>query len=253
MKKILSIAVVLLMEIAGVTVRAQQVARIAGEGSYLNIREKPSSDSKIIGTFKAGELFYVLAEEDSWRKATSIYSKEGYVFSPRIELIDSLPDAQLQNLFNHIFENEKVYADNFSLAFSKYNSVKKKFNSRTDSLNDAKARRQLENYYDGKFSPLVEMYADYFCRTADTVTLQNLFAAIWANNGSANESPAWCLGKCFVCNSALMKKQIAQLTIAQQKYIESQTEYGLYNVYDVDVDSTDSNAEFNALLLLLNE
>ena len=50
-----------------------------------------------------------------------------------------------------------------------------------------------------------------------------------------------------------MKKQIAQLPVAQQKYFESQTEYGLYTIYDVDVDSIDSNAEFNALLLLLNE
>ena len=100
---------------------------------------------------------------------------------------------------------KRFFADNFSLAFSKYNAVKKKFNNRTDSLNNVKARRQLENYDDEKFSPLVDIYADYFCRSADTVTLQNLFAAIWANTGSANESPAWCLGKCFVCNSALMK------------------------------------------------
>ncbi len=253
MKKILSIAAILLMEIVGVTVHAQQLARIAGEGSYLNIRKLPGSDSKIIGTFKAGELFYVEAEEDSWRKATGIYNKEGFVYSPRIELIDSLPDAQLRNLFNHVFENEKLIAENYTRSLMKYNFDKKKFNNRADSIDSFKAGVLHDKYSDEKYSPLVELYPDFFRRTADTVTLKNLFAACRADIGSANEAPDWCLGNCFICNSALMKQLMARLPSEQRKNIEGRIEFGLYNVYDADIDSTDTNVEFDALLLELDK
>ena len=249
MKKILSIAAFLLMEIVGVTVHAQQPARIAGEGSYLNIRQQPSSDSKIIGTFKAGELFYVEAEEDSWRKATGIYNKEGFVYSPRIELIDSLPDAQLQNLFNHVFENEKELAENFNATVNKFGISGKNFHDKADSLNCLSARKKLEQFGDKKYLPLVSIYPNYFYRTADTVTLQNLFDAVWADIGSADETPGYSLGQCFICDSALMKQQISYLPAEERKHIQTQDEFGLYNVYDVETYSTSANAEFNAFLL----
>lgn len=204
--------------------QAQQLARIANGDSYLNIRTRESSDSKIIGSFQASEFFYVQPDSTNWWKAKSINGKEGFVYRGRVQLIDSLPEAQLRNLFSNVFENEKELAENYANTFLKYNFETRRWSSRPDSIISLKAQKVLAKYSREKYSPMLEIFGDYFCHTSDTPTLKILFSIFEVDKLSSSQSPGWCLATCYICSPEIISNFIAQLPPPQKEIIKSDME-----------------------------
>ena len=67
-----------------------------------------------------------------------------------------------------------------------------------------------------KYSPILPIFSDYFCKTKDSVTLKQFFATTWADNGSANEMPSFAFGDCFVCHSDIVLRQLKSVKDTEQ-------------------------------------
>ena len=202
-----------------------KLARISDKDGFTNVREGQGADFKIIGIINTEEFFYCESTNTEWIKVQVIkYTEkvkqfEGFIHKSRVEYIDSLPDTIKKKLILDIFEQHKRYADKFHAS-------------------DSTARRAivlaLENHSDARYSPILPVFARYFCKTQDVLLLNKLFSTILADKGSANEMPSFTLGDCFICGTELVIQQLKNLkNKTQRSIIVGDIEWGLHNYFNV--------------------
>lgn len=206
-----------------------KVARINDKDGFTNIREGQGAEFKIVGTLTAEDFFYCEQSNSDWWKASAIKLNdrgqqiEGYIFKDKVQFLSTLPDTTKRKLIQTVFETHKQLATNFQ------NAWKSK-----DSLAYRTTRSALENYSDSKYDPILDIFPNYFCKTLDSITLNLFFAAIWTDNGSANEMPSFAIGDCFVCHADVVLRQLKSVKDNEQlKLIVHDIEWGLRNHFNV--------------------
>ena len=222
------------------TVKAdEKLARINDKDGFTNIRNGEGTDFKVVGTVNKDDFFYCELTNSEWYKVTALKwteagsQLEGYIHKSKVQFIDDLPDTTKKRIIETIFETQKQSANKFQNAWRS-----------KDSLAYQTTVRALEDYSDNKYSPILPIFAYYFCKTRDIGTLNKLFATIWADKSSANEEPSFTLGDCFVCNSDIVLKQLKNIKSKEQRQLLiSDIEWGLrfrFNMPDEDLGIPDN-------------
>jgi hypothetical protein len=71
---------------------------------------------------------------------------------------------------------------------------------------------------------------------------------MWADNGSANEIPAFSIGECFICKPDMIIEQLKKIKDPEQKNLFlNHIEWGLLNHFNVEENEKSNNNEFNEL------
>ena len=236
MKKVFTVVIFFTAELITATAQ-KRLARIANGDNYLNIREQESSDSRIIGSIEAGDFFYVTPDEDIWWAAQSLSGKTGYVFHSRVELIDSLPPSELKNLFSNVFENEKEIALNYSFISSKFSLTKKKWESKSDSINFKKTKSLLSKYSREKVFPLLNVFPSYFCQADDSDLARVFLSTFIISSLSDSGEVKNCFARCYRCDSVLVEKIISYFPVLDQKKMQQLIDSIQKNIYPEDRDS----------------
>lgn len=235
----------------------RKIAQIDDKDNYTNIRFGQGNNFKVVGTINNSELFYCEPTDTSdWYEVLALKwdnsgnAIKGYIHKSRIKIIENLKPIDQQYIIESVLEKQKSYAEEFLFANSKYDRKDLRWNSKTDSIAYRKAVDKLETYSETNYNAILEVLPGYFCKTNDEKIIQLLFEAIWADRGSANESPSFSIGKCFTCNSDMLIELLQQSKNEEKKEdLKNQIDWGLQNIFWTvkDGDNKPSNEEYKTL------
>jgi hypothetical protein len=206
-----------------------KVAQINDPDGFTNIRKGPSKDTEITGKILKNDFFYCeVSYTSDWYKVTAQQwdgfgrQTSGYMHKSRIRIIEDTPlDEQKQII-------EKVLLRHKELSDSTHPFLKKKRQSKKDSIEYKKLISESMDEVDKRFDPILEVLPKYFCKSKDSTIINLFFDTIWADKGSANESPSLSLGECFVCDSELILYLIKQIHHKDKRnFIIDDVEFGL--------------------------
>jgi hypothetical protein len=219
-----------------------RLAIINDPDGFTNIRSGQGKEYPVVSTINKDEFFYCDLTNSEWVKVIALKWQngnqvEGYIHRSRVQLVENLDFERQKELIKQILDKQRILANNFQKAWKS-----------KDSLAYRTTVRELELYSETKYSPILDIFPKYFCETKDTVILDLFYSTIWADKGSANETPSFAIGECFICNSDLVINQLQSIVNKEQKdLIYDQVEWGLMNTFEVEEDGQSDNIEFNQL------
>lgn len=156
---------VLLLMSALVARADMKLARISDKDGYTNIRQGQGINFKVVATVVDNEFFYCEPSDAEWLKVLVVQwiAKDGqvagFIHRSRVQYIASLPDAAQQSIIRGVFDKQALYANRFH---------------RSDSISYHAAVTLLQNHSDERYSPVLDIFPDYFCRTKDAALLKKL-------------------------------------------------------------------------------
>ncbi|MBT8326713.1 MAG: SH3 domain-containing protein [Bacteroidia bacterium] len=219
---------------------------IKDSDGFTNVRSGPGTHFDVIDTLFKEDFFYFKFENNSdWAKVTAWKGRqiEGFIHKSRIQEVKNLNDKSLKEIIIKVLERQRTLADSFRAAWKA-----------KDSLSYRTTIRELENFNDTKYDPILEVIPEYFCSTNDDEIINKFFATMWSDKGSANEMPSFSIGDCFVCNPDLVIKLLDKITDNEQKkLIIGHIEWGLINRYDVDEEGNSEDKKYNKLIEILKK
>lgn len=225
-----------------------KLAIINDPDGFTNVHNGKGNEFPIIATINKGEFFYCdLSTNNEWIKILAMKWKdgsqvEGYIHRSRIQLVEKLDNLKQKELIKQILTEQRVLAQNFQ------NALKTKDNHKYKTT-----VKELGRYSDITYSPILEILPKYFCTTNDREILQLLYKTIWADKGSANETPSLSLASCFTCKPEIVIEELRKLKSKEEKkLIFDDIKWGLLNNFNVEEDEKSDNKEFNKLKLHLD-
>lgn len=196
-----------------------ELARINDADGYVNIRSAKGVNSEIKGVIEEGKFFLCEPTNKSWWKVNNLYSLTGFVHKSRITLIKDLSDQEQLELIEYSMEvlrNNRNRYDSLRLMITN--------EERMDLV------RELEKFEDTNYTPLNSFIAKLFCKRKNVNLLQEFLKTMVINSKSANETPAWTLGDCYLCYADLVLKEINKFKGSNREYLLDMLEFGFENV-----------------------
>jgi len=233
-----------------------KLAIIVDKDGFSNLRELPDIESSIIDTIRQNEFVYCESLindwykiwEYKWYKSGINRSRQitGYVHKSRVKLIENLTIVEQQkiilktlNEYNDFTkERNEWYKDNYDIKTNTYKdssgSLKNKYYSYAGA-----------DITDNKFDPILHYIETYYCKTHDIEVLNRLFSILYENQGSANEQPAWSLGKCFICSPSQIVNVLSKMDYEKARVIKGHIYFGLAMNFKVNTeDSIPTNKDY---------
>lgn len=97
----------------------------------------------------------------------------------------------------------------------------------------AQLREKVEKYAEGPLEHALDSAVQLICGTENTEILHALFHVTLVTSDSGSESPAWSLGRTFVCKPAFVAKEFKALQRPQQRSLYEALSIGFENaVYE---------------------
>lgn len=179
-----------------------------------------------------GDFIYCEKNPQSWWPAQSVVDHQsGFVPADQVALINELPLAAQKVLFDSIFRAYQQLADTFRVQIAA-----------SKQTNQTAMRQRVEAFNDEKFDPLLGEFADYFRKSQDTATLQQLFATLWADRGSQSEMPSVALAQCFANHPERVIAALRQLDTEACEAMLEIIAHGIDNqIYLDDNEKLDTN------------
>jgi hypothetical protein len=215
---------ILAIQTIALPLRAQwKLARIKGPNTIVEVRQGKGTKFHSVDTIKTNELFYCKASNSDWWKVSTFPDDSGYVHKSRIQLIESLTNVSMRALLLSVFRQHKDLAERFKEALRT-----------NDSIAYQNTRRKFEEHHEMRYAPLLEFFTIYFCETGDTLLLRKLLLTMWADHGTADESPSFAVGDAFVCKPKTFADVLRVLPTEQKAFILDSIDWGLLNRYDIN-------------------
>jgi hypothetical protein len=219
-----------------------KVARINDSDGYSFIRKDKSLKSEIVDKVFKDELFYADKQTSEWIKVRLIrwddfQQIEGYIHHSRVQFIEDLTTTDQKDLLSRVLKKHTYLATNFRKVCS--TKLKTGYNETV---------KALEGHHETKYEAILQVIPIYFAKTSDRDLLTEWLNCMWADRGSASESPSFALGECFRSHPDIVLNSIVKInnTIQRQILLEK-VEWGLLNIFEVTEGNTSSNKEFNRL------
>lgn len=125
---------------------------------------------------------------------------------------------------------ESVKPSDVAAVFAQYESLNSAYLLSVGSPSEARLRAEVEKYAEGPLESALASAVELVCRTGNAETLRALFHVIVATQNSASESPAWSLGRVFVCRADLVEAEFAALPATQRRSLYEMMNFGFENV-----------------------
>jgi hypothetical protein len=196
-----------------------ELAMINDPDGYVNIRADKSTDSEILFKIMEGDFFLCKPTTDNWWKVDNFYSRSGFAHISRIRLIRDLTEKQQHDLIINSITGLNDYR-------LKYDSL------RLILPNEERMKllREFEDFEETIYTPLLPFLSGLFCKNKDTDLLDKYLKIMIINQMSANESPAWTLGDCYLCQPDLVIKRIDNYSGKDRGFLRSMLIFGFENV-----------------------
>jgi len=183
---------------------------------FTNVRSGKGTNFSVVAILEKDDFFYAdIKDGQDWIKIVALkwidgIQVEGYIHKSRIQPVKTLNLKRQEKIIKDILAEQQRCAEAFT--------------------NEGQSVWVLSNHSEIKYSPVLEIFPQYFCKTKDTTLLQLFYSVMWADSGSANEVPSFTIGECFICDPQSVIYQIELLSNKeQQEFILDKIEWGLYN------------------------
>ena len=181
--------------------------------------------SIVVDTIFQGELFFFSPTEENWWNVFKMWNSEGYIHSSRIKNIKALTTIEKKDLIDSIF--------NIEIKLSSISLYKQTHQERENS----------KIFWEERFTPILEMFAEYICETKDKELFEKFKTIIYQNGGSADETPSWTLGMIFVCQPDWTIEMIT--TATGYSVLKDHLKWGFMNVVPYVEDSKEYKALYD--------
>ncbi len=223
-----------------------QIGIIKSTGDFTFVRNGQGEEFKVIDTLFNGDFFnFDNMEKSEWVKVTSWQGKqiEGFINKSAFQVVENLDKKQQKEIILDVLSQFYILANKLNL------SIKS-----NDSKNLEVDSNELKYFSESKYETILEFIPKFFCSTNDTDIIPILLSGMWANKGSASETPAFSIGECFICNPNLIIQQVIKIENEEEKLlICDNIEWGILNHFKVGEDEKSENKEYNKLMKLLEE
>ncbi len=141
---------------------------------YTNIRSGQGTEFEVIGKLFEDEIFlYSPVDSSNWWVVYKYWNLYGFVHKSRIKDISTFTAQELKPKLSAIFRQElKLFREESS---------------------------EWMDFHEKTFNHSLGMFESYVCRTKDEEMFKLFISILQAEDGSADESPAFALGKVFLC------------------------------------------------------
>ena len=185
-----------------------EYAKINDPDGFTNIREGEGTDSKIIDKLYKDEFFlYNASEKGNWVKIHKMWNVEGFVHKSRIQPLNELSDELQKTLITGIFNKE-------------IELHKKHMNYELKS-------NEYQNFHEEKFNPILDLLSYFLCKNQDDELINKFLDYIIETPGSADEHPAWIIGKIYICKPNWI---IEKTKNKNSSHLNEILEFGFLNV-----------------------
>jgi len=188
-----------------------------------------------------GDFIYCEKNPQSWWPAQSVVDyQSGSVPADQVALISELPLAAQKVLFDSVFRAYQQLADTFRVQIEA-----------PKQTTQTAMRLVVEKFNDEKFDPLLSEFADYFRKSQDMATLQQLFATLWADRGAQSEMPSVALAQCFANHPERVVTALRRLDTAAREAMIEIIAHGIDNQIYLDDNEkldTDQNLRLKSKL-----
>lgn len=217
MKGIILLTIVLLIPI--LNYGQSELGMINDPDGFVNVRADRSIDAEILFKINVNDFFLCEPTTDNWWKIVDFHGKTGFVHKSRIQLIKDLKEDQIRTLIINSIKG--------------INDYRLKYDSLSQILPNDKRMNLLsefENFEETIYTPLLPFLSELFCKNTDTDLLDNYLKVIIVNQMSANESPAWSLGYCYLCQPDIVIKRINNYSGEDREFLWNVLTFGFENV-----------------------
>ena len=122
--------------------------------------------------------------------------------------------------------------------FKKYELLNKEYVASVGTASRTELRQQTEEYAEGPFDQALESAVQITCRNENKELMHALFQVTLSTSNSASETPAWTLGRIFVCKPDFFEKEFKDLALSDQEALYVTLSFGFENVvYSSKIDS----------------
>ncbi len=215
-------------------------------GDFTFVRNGQGNDFPIVDTLHNGDFLYINNYNKSeWVKVSTWQGKqiEGFINKNSCKLIENLDKQQQKDIILNILNQNILLANKLNHAMKT-----------NDSLDIIKLGSENADFNERKYELIIEFLPKYFCATNDTEIIGLFFANMWANKGSASETPAFSIGESYICNPNLIIEQVLKIDNKEQKLLICENiEWGILNHFKVGEEGKSDNKEFNKLMNLLED
>lgn len=216
--------------------------RINDKDGYTNVRSGRGTEFEVIGQLKKDQIFACKIDENyDWYEVLEPhfclnvqpkkYRAKLYIHKSRVQKIADLPSKEKRALLEKSFA---IYRDlgNQRAALWNHSIYDNGWSSEEDSLIYKKLHYSSECEHESRYVLLLQdCFPNYICETQDQELLKLFFDTIYANNGSASESPPWALAECYVCDEELILSLIKSIKNRdKRRYVLGQLEFGILNL-----------------------
>lgn len=192
MKTFLTLLLLIPLITSGQLYGDHEVAIINDKDGFSLIRNNSDIHSEVVDTLYNGEFFqYIRNDISDWYKVYKMWNTSGYVHKSRIQNLKHLEKEIQYNLIDSIFDKEAIlYKERIKSTFK---------------------NRGAERYYhEEKFTPILDLFIDYMCKSFDETLLSNFFDILIIESGSADETPPTALGYIYKCQPRLVNKLVKE-------------------------------------------
>lgn len=167
-----------------------EVAIIKDKDGFSLIRNNSDKQSEIVDTLYNGEFFqYISNDTSDWYKVYKMWNTSGYVHKSRIQNLKHLEKEVQYKLLDSIFDQETLlYAERMK--------------------STTKNRDPGWYYHEKKFTPVLDLFIDYMCKSFDENLLSKFFDILLLESGSADELPPTAFGYIYKCQPDLVDKLV---------------------------------------------
>ncbi|MBM9616905.1 hypothetical protein JWJ90_21825 [Desulfobulbus rhabdoformis] len=121
-------------------------------------------------------------------------------------------------------------ASDVIVTFKKYELLNKEYVASVGTASSTDLRQQAEEYAEGPFDQALQSAVQINCRNEDKELLHALFQVTLSTSNSASETPAWTLGRIFVCKPDFFEKEFKALTPSNQEALYEILSFAFENV-----------------------
>jgi hypothetical protein len=211
---------------------------------YTNIRADKTTKSEVIDKLLANELFrFADSTDEQWlmiemTKCNCETPKNGrrqiagFVHRSRIRDISELGNKEISALLDDVFRTE----------VDLYSQMKKVVDRTSDEFKRLNSKWAV--FHEEQFDLSLGQFTNYICGSQDASLTNKFLNIIEAEDGSADEAPAFALGRLFICQPEWTFEQVRQhLTLMDQ------LEWGIVNVVFnmTDEQANGYKAKYNEL------
>lgn len=133
--------------------------------------------------------------------------------------------------------------------FETYRELNKEFLSAVESGRSksgrpySEIRKAVEEYSEGPFESALTNGVTIVCKSGNVEVIRALFRVILATRHSASESPSSALGQSFMCQPALVSRELRKLSPANLQVMYDTLEFGFHNAkHDHPLPGVDMSA-----------